>query len=832
MTTPAGFDALFEGEDDSRPAVNESTTNAKPDANTPTMQGRGPLLEEEDEKKVAETIAKWLKDQSKARRKRRVVVAWIKQCLKGVRGLQIRPSNEDVTEIELYRAPGMLGLSTIMMRARQLIERVVAHLLSDPPAPDAEPEDDSDMAKEAADLTSRILTIEGSESGFNTGMLLRRALRKASIHGSAFLYPCIDPTGGGWRPMEIEALPEAQTVNDATIDPDTNAPLAAGDPRLELRYVRPDKTLSDSPAEAERQWMPKFHVDILTPDHVALLPEACSGIGNALGAIVIRYPMVSELRGKFPKFAKFKDEDIKALLSWRPEETRNSQPFDSSVEKLRMQSTGDGKKVDDSARLCTLTLYFKSHSAYPTGAYIVVSGDRVLHKQPWSGMVENGENVVEECLDVPLAQLRQIDDDEDDDPMGRGIAFELCEIDGQRSYILDAWNDHLDRITHPWMFVPLGSTITPAQLQLRTGEPLYFNPQGKPEMEKVDPFPADGKEYFDRTTAAGNDSVGLEETAQGTEVSSVTSGAQAAVVVQQAAKNLSGMKHNTADCVERFWRIVVQQWRVFFTIPMQAKYLGDDQSWKTTEWSRADFGSTRVIRIKPGTFTQLTAEQKEAKAAQQLQTGVIDQQQFREVVASGIRPTLGIRDNAHVVRIKRQISLWDDGPPEQWQPPAPPMMMDQMGQQVPAVDPMTGQPMPAPPDPANPFADRREVDQDRAVATIRYQELALHQSEASYIRKPAPWRAYYVAALNEARLACGAYTLAEQQQAQAQQVATEQAGQAQERTADKEKQSADHAHEERKLSLQGSQRMAEAQTNNAAKAAQATNRATALVGAA
>lgn len=831
MTTPAGFDALVEESgDESRPGQTESSVNAKSDANTPTLQGRGPLLEETDEKKIAETITKWLRDQSKARRRRRVIVKWIKDTLKGVRGLQIRPTNEDITELELYRAPGMLGLSTVMKRARQLIERVVAHLLSDEPSPEAEPEDDSDMAREAAEVTTRILTIEGAESGFNLGGLLRRALRKASYHGSGFLYTCVDPTGGGWRPMQIEALPTAQTVQDATIDPVTQAPVGTGDPRLKLRYVRPDQTLTDKPSEADRQWMPKQHVDVLTPEHVALLPESSSSISTALGAIVIRFPTVSEARGKFPKFAELPDEDIKPLLSWRPEEARNAGPFDSNAEKLRIASSGDGDKVDDTARLCTLSLYFKSHSAYPTGAYIVVCGDRVLHKQPWSGMVEDGENVVEECLDIPLAQIRQLDDDEDDDPMGRGIAYELCEIDEQRAYILDAWNDHLDRITHPYTFVPLGSTITPAQLQLRSGEPLYYNPQGQPSMEKVDPFPPDAKEYFDRTTEAGNDAAGgLAETAQGTEVSSVTSGAQAAVVVQQAAQNMASIKHNVADGVERFWRIVIQQFRVFYTVPMQAKYLGDDQSWKTTEWSRADFGSTRTVRIKQGTFTQLTAEQKEAKADKQLQTGVIDADQYRDVVASGIRPTLGLQENPHRVRVRQQMSQWDKGPPENWAPPAPPMMMGPMGQQMPAVDPMTGQPVPAPPDPVNPFADRRQVDLDRAVAAIRYQELAKHQSQQRYIRQPAPWRAYFDAALNEARLACGAYTLAEQQQMQQQAQAQQQQQDATKLAADKDKQSADHAHEERKLQLTGSQRMAETQAGLAAKANEATRKGASLV---
>lgn len=826
-------------------------TNARTKSDSPESQG--PLLDEPDEKKVAETITKWLRDQAKARRRRRVIATRNRMWLKGVRGIQVRPTNEDVTDIELYRAPGTLGLSSIMARAGQLIERVVAHLLSDQPAPEAEPENDTDIAREAAEVTTRILTVEGAESGFNTGSLLRRGARKSSVHGSAFLYPCVDPTGGGWRPMEIEALTTATTVDDAVLDPQTQLSVAAGDPRLTIRYVRPDKSLTDDPNEADKQWMPKIRVELLTPDHVAFIPEVCSGIADALGVLIIQYPTIAEARAKFSAFKALDDPDIRALMSWRPEDGRSSAPWDSAGERLRAGTLGATGDLDDSARICTLSLYFRSHGTYPKGAYIVISADKVLHKQTWSGMVEQHDDldggqdasqpyaapdpstqtapgapvasqfappskkpgIIEECLDLPIAQIRQLDDDVDDDPMGHGLVDQLGEIDEQRAYILNAWNDYLDRLIHPIPFVPLGSIINPGVLQARTGDPVYFNPQGKPEYERVDPFPSDGKEFFDRTTTAGNDEVGLQQTAQGTEVSSVTSGAQAAVVVQQAAQNMASIKHNLADGTERFWRVVTQLIRVFYTIPMQAKYLGEDGSWRLTEWSRADLRSTRTIKIKAGTFTQLTAEQKEAKADKQLQMQVIDQAQYRDIIASGIRPILGLKENPHIIRVKRQISVWEEGPPEQWQPPQAPTMMGPAGP-MPAVDPTTGQPAPAPPDPANPFADRRAVDLDPAVAKLRYTELARHQAEARYIRKPPAWRAYFDSAFDESRRGCGAYTLAEQQAAQAQQAQQAQQAAA---TTDAQSQAADHAHEERKLHISGAQRSADASAAHAARAA-------------
>lgn len=769
MTSPAGVvpgdDEMFKSADRS----NQSQSSARNDAQTATKAGVGALLEEPDEKVVAETITKWLRDQARNRKRRRVIATRNRYWMKGIRGVRIRPTNEDVTDVELYVPLGAMDLPPVMERTEELVERVVAHLMSDEPEPDAEPEDDSDLARESAEVTSRILTIEGAESGFNLSGNIRRAIRKGAIHGSGFLYPCVDATGNGWRPMEVKALSTATTVQDAAIDPQTRMPVASDD-QLITRYVRPDKTLTDDPNEANKQWLPKIRVEVLTPEHVAFIPEACSGIGDANGVLIVQFPMLSDAKAKFPILAKMADPDIRTLLGWRPDETKMATPLDAAGMRARSAAGNSGDKIDDSARLCTVSLYFRSHGAYPKGAYIVISGDKVLYKQPWTGMVERDGKLVEECLDIPLSQFRQLDDDIDDDPMGRGLVDKLGPIDEVRAFTVTAWIEYLDRLMHPITYLPLGSIVNPDQWRAaRDGTPIYYNPQGKPEQERIDPFPPDGKEFFDRTTEAGNSATGLQETAQGTEVPSVNSGVQAAVVVQEAQKNMSTIRHNVADGTERFWRVVTQLFRTFFTVPMQMKYMGEDGGWRRSEWSRADLGSTRHIKIKAGSFTQLSQQQKEAIADKQLQSQVIDLDEYRRVVSSGIRPQLGLKENPHIIRVRRQISAWNDGPKAGWQPPQAPTIPGPTGRPVPAVDPATNQPVPAPADPANPFADRRLIDSDPAVAKQRYIELGRHQSEASYLTKPPAWRKYLDDAVDLARREAGVSTIFEQQQAQQQQ---------------------------------------------------------------
>lgn len=770
---------------------------------TPDFAGMGELLEKSDAE-IAQTITKWVKARSPERKRRRTLSARNKLWAKGVRGVRAKPVTEDMTEWQLFVPFGALDMPPVMDRTEELIERTISHLLADKPIPDAEPADESDTAVEAAEFTSRLLQSEGSESGFNLVRLFRRAEKKASYHGSGFIYLCVDPTGNGWRPMEIQAHPQAQAVEDATRDPLTGR-VVASDDMLVTRYVREDDTLTDDPSEAKSQWLPKLRPEVLTDDNVVFLPETATGIEDADGVVLIQWMTVGQARGKFPAFADLSDDKIRALIGWTPDDTaKYADPNHESRRKVSVRgTTSDSGPVSDDARFCVLSLYFRSHSAYRKGAYIVTAGGTtVLHKQTWTGVVERvGQGGTprneEECLDIPLVQVRQFDDDQDDDPMGVGMVAKLGPIDEVRGTIVLAWLEHLDQLMHRIPFLPLGSVVQPGQLSARDGTPVYFNPQGKPEYEQVPDFPNDGKEFFDRTTDAGNSATGLEQTAQGIDTPSVTSGVQANVVVQQVAKNMSTLRDNCADAIERFWRLAAQQMRVFYTIPQQLKYEGEDGSWRRKEWSRVDLGSTKQIRIKAGSFTQMSREAKEAMADKMLTAQVIDGYTYQQYVSENVRPVVGIQSNPFRVRVKKQVAKWKEGPPQGWQPVPPP------------VDPMTGQPVPPPADPADPF-DVRLVDDDQQVAMERYEILKREMSDGAYAKQKPAWRALFDAATERARRAAGVSTIAEQQQA-AQQQAEAQATAEQEKAAGEQESKAvesDKAreHEMQKMAMQGGQK--------------------------
>lgn len=776
------------------PATKPSTETAA--AQPAKFAGLGPLLEEEDPKSVVDAIVDEIRAQAPARKRRRAEWECNKLWLQGIRGARVRRLSEDRNDVALVVPLGSYDLPPVMDRVDELVDKTISRLYTDPPIPDAEPASDSDGDRDSAEFTTRLLTIEGAESGFNNVALQRRSQKKASVHGSGFIYFGIDPMGNGWRPTEIRALPTAVAEQDAAIDPESGAHLTDTDERLTTRYVMEDGKLTDDPSQARPQWLPKLAPEVLTGENVILLPETSSGINDACGVIILRYTTIGQLKAAFPEtVGAAEDETLRKLVDWSPEDAKYVRPGFLNARDLGGGNTTPDGAVKDSALACTASLYYKSHGQYLKGAYIVAAGgDMVLHKQTWSGMVETEPGALsEECLELPVIQSRQLNGDVDDDHMGRGIVGKLGPADEVRGNIVLAWEEYLDQFLHRNVYLPLGSIIQPGEITRRDGTPILFNPQGKPELEDVPPFPADAKEFFDRATDAQNSAIGLEETAQGTESPNSQSGVAKQIVVQEAHVNLSMIRGNAADAQERTWRIVTQLYRVFYTIPQKLKIKGDDGAYIEREWSRADLGSTRDIRIARGSFTQMSHEQKQATLDARYAAKLIDPEEYDRLSAVNIQATVGYQDNPHRMRVRRQLSRFRDGPPKGWQPPPSPMMPDPMtGQPVPAVDPRTGQPMPPAPDPANPFVDVRPVDQEQDVARIHWLELRREQAGTNYGKQPAPWRKYLDDRYQQARQWAGIQTIPEKQAAMQQQAAAAQQAATSEQTAKHEADKAKH----------------------------------------
>jgi hypothetical protein len=130
--------------------------------------------------------------------------------------------------------------------------------------------------------------------------------------------------------------------------------------------------------------------------------------------------------------------------------------------------------------------------------------------------------------------------------------------------------------------------------------------------------------------------------------------------------------------------------------------------------------------------------------------------ELKRLAIGNVGGLIGMQDDPHRNRIRRQISKWVDGPPQGWRPPQPQVQgVDEQGQ------PQLG---PPPPDPilAGIFAPL-PVDDEPSVAQVRHDELARCVSGTKFQKWAPEWQQGILAEYDRARKAAGVLTLQEQQ---------------------------------------------------------------------
>jgi hypothetical protein len=813
----------------------DSGTTTAPKEDMRRFAGMGPLLQETDHEKVVKACQQFVMDDLRSRKRRRAVCERNRLWVKGVRGVELRRTSEDRDDVELYVPLGAYDVPPIMDRTDELLEKRVSHLVSDPAVPEAEPASEQDEDRDGAEFTTRLLTTEGGEAGWNMQGLTRRAIRKASIYQSSFTYWCVDPKGGGYRPTEIRATKQAKTIADAEtiIDP-TGKTRLAKDAELSTRYIRTDengiKTIVDDPNIADPQAKPSIRPETVTSENVVFIPRTCSGIGDADGVAFIRPTTWGRLVSSFPWLESISEDEKREIVNWDPEDSKNAQPRHAKETPISGQSA-DEEKVKDTDPVKTLVVYMLGRGAYRKGAYIICAGPkRVLHRDFHQGAVvgKQKNQLVDEPLHLPFSQMRDLDDDIDDDPHGRATAEKLGPADEIRGDIVLSWIDYIERFTRPHTFLPVGSIIQPGQLAARTGDAVLYNPQGLPVVEQVPQFPADAKEFFDRAGESQDSRSMLEATAQGVDSANSVSGVAKDRVIQQAHVNLTSTRANASDYIERSWRIVTQLYRVYWTIPDMLKIVGDDGGYKYQEWTRADLGSTRDIKIAKGSFSQQSPEEKQeqldaryAVRDAQGQPMLMSTEEYIRLSASNLKARLGIQDNPHRLRVRRQLHAFRKGPADEeqfaqdvaayeqlqqqfaeaeaaiaaMQPPVAPAPapvdpaapapapapapgeapLSAGGPAVPGSDPLSSAPAPVappalpplPPDPVadqNPFLDQLPIDDEQAIALQRHAELSAEMAGTGFTRKHPRWQQFLLDEYARAKTAAGVMTVPEQQQ--------------------------------------------------------------------
>jgi hypothetical protein len=763
---------------DDETAVSTSTkTASEPTSSSPGAAppvGIGPLLEKDPEEAikltdqfwedcepmVAEYSARW-----KANEKRR----------EGVIGVQVVKPDPDRAEWKVWAPPGAARVPPTFNQAARLARRLKANLFVDEPLPEVTPGGASDSDKpDAAEFQTRILQDVCTSSKFNVPEIGEAAVDKAITFDSGFVRVIIDPKGSGSRPRTIEASQAATTVDDALyIDPEETQPQP---PPYVTRYVRKDGTLSDDPAEAALEWLPGLRYEHLTGRNLRPIPATATSIEDCDG-IIIRTPVkLGDLRKQYrDAIDALSTDELWELVGSRPNKASELAPAHVVDAKTQRK---DEEPPPDHVNVIVTMVYMGENGAYPAGAYFVSAGKKfLLHRQKWQIIV----NETPETLPIPIAHFKGWSEGRDTF-YGYHLMHFLGPGNEVRAAAIGGAIEHIDRFNRRKIFYTPQSLFQPKANPAAMGVMVPIQQGSKPQVEEFPDYPKIGMEILQFATGENNDESGLLPIAQGQTDPSVTSGLHAQKVIEQVNIGLGDIKRSTNKGVIQLWTIASAFIRGYFTIPQQIRFRGDDQEYKQQDFSGVDLADAKDVRIMKGSFTMLAPSAKLAVAEYMRKLNLITDDQLRRMAAGNIGGLMGIQDDPALLRIRRQIALWEKGPPKA-QHPAEPMPDSYPGETVqigaqgtmapavpemPAQDPAIVGSIP----PAVPQTDPMMIagaqifaavpnDEEPAVAQIRFQELSRSMCSKKYDRQPKPWRNVFDAEYQRMRKAAGVGTAAE-----------------------------------------------------------------------
>jgi len=646
--------------------------------------------------------------------------------------------------------PSITGLN----RAVRLSRNLRSMLFADPPLPDVVPNRGVDVDADKAQFQSRILKDESERLSYT--VLVGDAFEVGKDYGSGFIEFYIDPEGRGPQPVRIKAHPDATDANDPMLE----EARAAGQPvepkAATLRYVTEDGGLTDDrySQPLQHQFLPKVCADVLNGRHVRMLPGTSRDIWDASVVLIGAMVPLGNVKSAFPEIANLPDDRLAAIVSYRPTKARDLLP----IEQRRYLNHS---KIDDTALVFLLKRFELPNGKTRKGSYFAAVGDTELayHGTWW-------DEEHDEPLDLPVTQIKQ--HHQHGNPYGTGSMELLGPGNELLAIMLDAMLEHLDRHGDSKTFVPMTSNLRPEQLEAETHRYIPFSGATPPVPEIIPDFPVVVEKFHARITQEMDAESGLQQAGQALQGANVTSARQFQANLNQVSVLLSDLRDNATRGIVRGWKIIAQLVRAYYSIPQLLQWEGEDGAYHVKEWAGSDLVGTADVRIAQGSFSQMVPAQKAALAKTlYLEDKTLTPQEYRRIVTSAFDPILALQDDPHFQRVKRQVDRWLDGPPQGWQPPVAPT--DPMTGQ-PAVDPQTGQPVPPAPDPVlSAIFAPRPCDDEQAVAARRVEEISRVMATTRFEKFPPAWQQGLIGAYQQARMAAGIATVAEQQQAAQQQ---------------------------------------------------------------
>src|ERR1035437_860248 len=792
----------------------DSGEDSAPSALLPV--GTGPILEKEPEKAVKimnaffEDTDQWMGE---------YIARWKVNKLRrrGVIGVTLVKPDPHKAEWKVWAPRGAPGVPPTFNKPARLCRRLVSNLFVDPPIPDVTPGGAADNTKpDAAEYQTRILQDITTTKKFNVPKIGERATSVAETYDSSFVRVYVDPHAGGSKPKSIMASQAATTVDDALYE---NADGKTPQPSPYVtRYVKEDQTLTDDPSLAARAWLPGFRSEILTGHNLRPIPFTATELEDCQGVVIRTPAKFGDLKKQYPDaFDEMDNDDLWELVGIRPNKSNDVlNPADRQAPKRE----DDDDPPPDSATIIVTMVYMGESASYPAGAYAVCAGTKyLLHRQKWEATI----NGVPTALPLPIAHFAGWDEGE-----STFYKYHLMHFLGPgqevRAAALGGAIEHIDRFNRRKVFYTPQSLFQAKMGPAAMGVMVPVQQGSQPTVEEFPEYPQIGLEILTLATAELDDESGLGgQVAQGGTDPSVQSGLHAQKIIEQVNIGLGGIKRNTDEGIEQLWNIVTAFAQAYMTEPQKIRYRGDDQEYKEKSWSGSDFTDAKDVRIMKGSFTMLAPSAKLATAEYMRKLNLIDDNQLRMLSAGNIGGLMGLQDDPALLRIRRQITLWEDGPPKSLSssdqltdsypgetaerepqdqpagmpgampgampgtlpaarvppvpafspsglspggtPPAQPVSHGPRG--VGGIPPAPGTPLAGPPAPdpwalagANVFKQLPN-DLEPAIAGIRFRELSRTMCSTKFERQPAEWQECFIAEYQRMRAAAAVGTTAE-----------------------------------------------------------------------
>lgn len=657
---------------------------------------------------------------------------------------------EKVPNQGLWEVSVPLGSSNAPPTPNQINDlrrKTIAVILVDPPAPDCEPENGDDSTRSARLLAQKYLTADGQEGGTDDTRISREAFDLASITRSAFTYIEIHPSAGGRRPKQLMAHPTAPDPSQP-LQPHPDAPSEQRDQAYALRHVTPpdaqgQRQFTANPAEAEAQWVPKTVVQTLTPQQCRLLPDTATCDADATGMRLCFGMALDEWRARYEDpAAPWSDEQVKAMVAWRPLRWRALVSADTYLRTLTAPKPVDGDPDPTSGdALCFAYIaYEKARPAYPNGACVVVSGAQggtTLWQEEWLGLVPLPDGTEDpEVLELPISQLRPLADPSMQDATGTAMVELYGFADEALARIYGSVIEWCYKALHPHAFVTSLSPMTQNTYGRRDDRLIVLgSPDDKVFYEQMPQLPGGTFDLIALTQSNMRSSAGLEQAAQGQAATDVRSAEHARQLIEQSLTSMSEMFQAWRRWYTRYQRIKLQLARCKISVPQLASYVGDDAEEDIASWVGADLRGAKDVRIADGTATMLPPSAKQQLLESMENQGWMSSADAADAARRNVAPMVALEDDPQRERMDRELSVWRKGPPAGWVPAAP--AIDPVTRQ-PQVDPATGQPVMTPPS-FTPFAVT-PADADPSIATIRRSAVMRLMGTVAYQKAVPPWK--------------------------------------------------------------------------------------------